>query len=80
MMQVLIALDQVANTLLGGWAVETISARAWRMSARSEAWRYTRIVIDLIFFFDKDHCRESYLSEEVRAHLPVEYRDGRKRT
>lgn len=28
--QVLIAFDQLINALLGGWADETLSSRAWR--------------------------------------------------
>ena len=31
--QVLIAVDQLLNTLTGGWADETISARAWRCNS-----------------------------------------------
>ena len=28
--QIAVAFDQLVNTLLGGWADETLSARAWR--------------------------------------------------
>lgn len=74
--QILIAFDQLLNALLGGWADETLSARSWRLSAKYRAMRAVRIVIDAVFFFDKDHCRTSYLSEIERKHLPVEYRNG----
>ena len=67
--QIAIALDQLVNTIFGGWADETLSARLYR--TRSPF----RKVIDLLFFFDKDHCHTSYLSEIKRAQLPPEYRD-----
>lgn len=36
MMQFLIALDQLANTLIGGMADETLSARAHRMRSKGQ--------------------------------------------
>ena len=30
LLQILVGVDQLGNTLLGGWADETISARAYR--------------------------------------------------
>ena len=73
MKQVLIAIDQLANVLLGGYADETLSARAYRIS-RDQNQHWPRRVIDVIFFWDKNHCEESYLSEIVRRHLPRTYR------
>lgn len=32
--QVMVAVDQLVNTLLGGWADETLSARAYRHAKR----------------------------------------------
>ena len=70
--QVLIALDQLINTLLWGMADETLSARAWRHHLDgSRDWPYK--LIDGLFFFQKDHCRQAYESELERAHLPEEY-------
>jgi hypothetical protein len=67
-LQVLIAFDQFVNALLGGWADETLSSRAWRTSKT-----LTRI-IDAILWFDQDHCFESYVSEQLRTQLPPELR------
>ena len=76
-MQVLIALDQLANTFIdGGYADETISARAWR-SQHNPKWAVWRIRIDsaaLYFFNQKDHCYLSYVSERKRTQMPPEYR------
>lgn len=69
--QVLIAVDQLANALSGGWADETFSARMYR-ERRYGAVRF----IDAVFFFDKNHCEESYRSELLRTQLPGAYRRG----
>lgn len=68
--QVLIALDQMVNALCGGWADETISARAYRCG-----WA-TRTKIINALFFDRAHCEDSYLSEKFRRQLPPAYRVG----
>ncbi len=70
--QVLIAVDQLANTLVGGFADETISARMYRTR------NPFRHVVDVLFFWDmtgrKRHCELSYESELLRRHLPKGYR------
>lgn len=77
MKQLLIALDQLANTVVWikgdgfGWADETLSARAWRLRGQSNAWKR----IDALFFWDEDHCRTSYESEVLRKHLPNHYQE-----
>ena len=79
MKNVLIAIDQLVNTLV--WAEgeglgspdETISARAWRLRDRNWRWASARKVIDTIFFWDKNHCQTSFESEAQRHQLPPEY-------
>ncbi len=61
---VLIGLDQFANTVIRGDPDETISSRAWR-----ERWRIVPL-LDAIFWFDPDHCRASFEAEFVRRELP----------
>lgn len=68
--QIAIAFDQLANALLGGMADETLSARAHRTGS---AWEP---LIDALFFWQSDHCFESYMSEKARKQLPQEYRDA----
>lgn len=75
LMQLLIALDQVGNALLGGWADETLSARAYRCQHLSLAWRWAHAGIDAAFFWQDQHCRASYFAESARQQLPPEYRD-----
>lgn len=71
--QILIALDQLFNTLLAGYADETLSARAYRMRARKKRWAIVRKVIDTIFFFEKDHCYNAFISELIQNHKPDGY-------
>ncbi len=75
--QILIALDQLANTLIGlflddGWADESISAKAYRL--RNDGWNTAYRVINAIFFWQDNHCKASYMSELKARHLPAEYR------
>lgn len=68
MKQVLIALDQLVNTLFGGWADETLSSRAYRKHKRLMKW------IDCLFFWQKHHCFSAYMSEKRRLQAPPETR------
>ena len=76
---VLIALDQLGNTLCGGWPDETLSSRAWRWRRDGKrAWPCR--LIDGMFWWDRDrttgrrHCELSYLSEALRLQMPPEFR------
>lgn len=71
--QIVIAIDQLLNTLLGGWADETVSARAWRQQ-RKLRWWVAKEVIDSIFFIEDHHCYRAYLAEQERRHLPPQLR------
>ena len=75
-LQILIALDQLVNALLGGWADETLSSRAWRTEAKGRLWgRLTRPLIDALASpFEPDHCRASFDSERAQRQLPPECR------
>ena len=83
MIQTLIALDQLLNTLTWaklegfGFADETLSARMWRLQA-SPNWNRARIMVDWVFgniFGDKHHCQRSFLDEYYKNQLPGDYRD-----
>ena len=72
----LIAIDQLLNTLLNGSPDESLSARAWRVEQQGKYWGIIlRPIIDLIFFLDKNHCYQSFLSEFERKQLPLYYKD-----
>jgi hypothetical protein len=76
MTQVLIAIDQVFNTFTYikgdgfGFADETLSARAWRLRNESSV---PYKLINALFFWQDNHCKEAYESEMSNKHLPKEY-------
>ena len=65
-------MDQLVNALLGGYADESISARAYR-SRSNPFWQQVQLLIDLLFFWDADHCKKAYLAERNNSHLPDDY-------
>ena len=69
----LIALDQLLNTLLGGWPDETLSSRAWRWE-KDGVRSCPRRFIDMLFFLDQNHCSESFDSERLGRQMPPELR------
>ena len=69
----LIGGDQLINALCGGWPDETISSRAYRWEMGGQR-SWPRKLIDLLFFWEADHCRESYASERMDRQLPPELR------
>lgn len=76
LLQILIAIDQLANALIGGDADETLSARAHRMRVKGQpCWAWTAEAIDWLFWWQRNpgHCERSYLSELRRHQLPKDY-------
>lgn len=74
---VLIALDQLLNTICGGFPDETISAVCWRKSQESGHYghKFLKFVLDVTFSpLNQDHCFQSYVSEKERKQLPERYR------
>lgn len=72
--QIPIAIDQLINTLFGGWADETISSVAWRKRNDGKGWVLFQKVIDAIFFWQEKHCQSAYESEKNRLQCPPELR------
>lgn len=70
---ILIAVDQLINTVAGGYPDETFSSRCWRWSKDGKR-DWPRKIVDGTLFWDKDHCRESYESELLRRQCPPEMR------
>lgn len=67
--QVFIAVDQLINTLFCGYADETLSSRAHRHYLDGSR-KWPRYLINMLFFWQADHCKTAYESELERAHLP----------
>ena len=56
------------------YADETLSAHSYR-DYKNSVRMWPMKIIDNLFFFDKNHCEESYESEIERRQLPPEYRE-----
>lgn len=70
---ILIALDQSLNTICGGYPDETFSSRVHRKAEAGQwFWKALRFMINSLFFWQPNHCQESYQSEELRRHLPTD--------
>ena len=70
------AASQLLNALLGGWCDESLSSRAWRKSQASWRWSIARELIDMLFFWQPNHCERAYLEDERRRYMmPPELRD-----
>lgn len=75
-LQLLLALDQLGNVILGGMADETLSSRAYRAWLKQRMFGlWFKPLIDILFFWQEDHCYHSYLSEKKRSHLPTVFRE-----
>lgn len=70
-----IAFDQLANAVANGFPDEVFSSRCYRW-AQSTKWYYKvpYYVVNGIFFWQKNHCKMAYESEQQRKHMPPELR------
>lgn len=71
---ILVALTQLLNTVLGGYPDESTSSRAHRQRRVKLRWDVTRRLINMVFFWEQDHCRDAYLSEAAYRQMPPEFR------
>ena len=77
LLNVLVAVDQLANALLAGWCDETLSSRAYRMDLKDQPmWGGMANIIDILFFWERNpgHCERAYEAEARRWQLPPEFR------
>lgn len=74
-LNILIALDQLVYVLItlgSGKPDETMSAAAWRLEQKGHlSGKIFRPVIDTLFFWDKNHCENSALSEINRTQAAL---------
>lgn len=69
----LISLDQLGNSLLGGAPDETISSRSAR--ANRDGRRWGRLMCRFLGWFEKDHCEKAITSELTGAQTSKGIRD-----
>lgn len=66
--KILVSIDQLVNTVLGGECDETISARCWRKG-------YMKRVAIIDWLMDEEHhCFNAYVSEKRGTQNAPEYR------
>ena len=71
-MNMLIALDQLGNSMMGGSPDETISSRSARAAQKGHRWG--RWMCKGLNWLDPNHCEDAIRSEVERTHLPEELR------
>ena len=66
----LISIDQLANTIFGGYPDETLSSR-WGKLAREEH-KFAMFMCNLLHIFDKGHCEKCIEEDEgvVVVYVP----------
>ena len=59
------ALSQALNAWIGrGNRDQTFSARCWEGEIMNyQRWKIIRKIVDMIFFFEKKHCENSYFTD-----------------
>lgn len=62
--KVLVALDQLVNTVLGGEPDETISSRAGKAKLRGKRWGC--LLCNFLDWFDGGHCEKAIEPDEGR--------------
>lgn len=81
--KIAIAIDQLGNTLLNGDPDETLSSRAYRAHHDNrilgKVFKPTIDAIFLVLFSDKDHCRQSYISEIQQKQFPKDFQKNFQR-
>ena len=65
-LNILIAIDQLGTTIVGGSPDETMSSYAHRMRTLKKPWGFLANWIDALFkllFGQEDHCYKAYLED-----------------
>lgn len=75
--QVVMALDQLLNTFLGGYAQERLSSRCWRLKDCEPYTRGQKTIdwVALHVFGQVEHCKGSYEQQLAQAYSPAEYQN-----
>lgn len=73
--RLLVAFDQLLNVILcDGWEDETMSSNVYRMEQEGRRAGVLRKYIDMLFFWQSDHCHKSFEAEQRRHGQPPSMR------
>lgn len=74
--RVIIAIDQLGTSLIGGWPGETLSSYAYRLEGQYKiGGRIFRPIIDALFFWQTNHCEGAWHSMLKRMNVAPEFRN-----
>jgi hypothetical protein len=74
-LNIIIAISQLINAILAGNENEMLSARSYRESLKGKVlWKAVEKAINLVFWFDFNHCYKAWLHEKNSEQLPDDYR------
>ena len=59
----LISIDQLCNTILGGYPDETMSSRMGKRVAKSDSW-FCHFICKILNKIDKNHCLDAIEKDE----------------
>ena len=70
---VCISISILLNTIVTGNNNQTLSATQWerkRLGKNNLVW-----LIDTIFFFEEEHCREAWIKWQIIQYAMMQYKD-----
>jgi len=67
------ATSQWVNAVIGGNPNESLSGRAYRL--REHGWEWFYRVVNFLFFWQGDHCKQSHFNDVVEAELFLDDHD-----
>lgn len=77
-LNILVGIDQLFTTLIGGYPDETLSSYAYRLDNKNKLLgQIFRPIIDFLFSWENvqgGHCYNAYLAERKRVNLPPDLR------
>jgi hypothetical protein len=69
-----VGVSRLINALLCGYSGEMLSARAYRLRNCSLFWGVVKEVLDSVFWWELEHCKQCYEFELNHRDKPEEYR------
>jgi hypothetical protein len=69
-----VGVSRLVNALLCGYSGEMLSARAYRLRNCSLFWGVVKEVLDSVFWWELEHCKQCYEFELNHRDKPEEYR------
>lgn len=69
------AISQMGNALIGGNPNRTISARCY-LNRDKRGWRQAYKVINIVYFWQSNHCKESHNADIQFAREVLSYDAG----